>query len=58
MAGGGKDGGVMGEVGGCQLGYGIAQAVVGERTVVLETDCPIMGCEGICQVLHNVEFYG
>ena len=36
LAGGGKDGGVMGEVGGCQLGYGIAQAVVGERTVVLE----------------------
>lgn len=58
LAGSRKDGGVMGETRGCQLRYGMAQAVVGEQAVVLETDCPILGCEGICQVLHNSEFYG
>ena len=47
LAGGGQDGGVMGEVGRCQLCHGIAEARVLHGAVALKTDGPVVGRKGV-----------
>ena len=54
---GGQHGDVMGEGRGCQLRYGMAQAAVAERTVVLEADGPVAGRIFVGKFLHHTLIY-